>query len=77
MNANLIQHSTAMPFKQAQQDCASIGRRLCTPAELRSYTGLIENCCSTGCGYDFLTVWEKEKDPTQNPAQGKYYILCG
>ena len=41
-------------FDQAQEKCAAIGRRLCTPAELND-----NRCCGTGCEFDVELTWQK------------------
>ena len=41
-------------FDEAQEKCAAIGRRLCTPDELKDNL-----CCYTGCGFDAELTWQK------------------
>ena len=42
---------------QAQEKCAAIGRRLCTPAELND-----NRCCGTGCMFDLELTWQKRNE---------------
>ena len=42
-------------FDQAEEKCASIGMRLCTPNELENNL-----CCKTGCEFDGVLVWQKD-----------------
>ena len=41
-------------FDQAQEKCASIGKRICTPMELVS-----DLCCSKGCNFDGKLNWQE------------------
>ena len=40
-------------FDQAQEKCASNGKRLCTPMELAN-----GQCCSKGCSFDEKLNWQ-------------------
>ena len=42
-------------FDQAEEKCASIGMRLCTPNELENNL-----CCTTGCGFDYKLIWQRD-----------------
>ena len=41
-------------FEKAQEKCASIGKRLCSPKELAS-----DLCCGLGCHFDAKLNWQK------------------
>ena len=42
---------------QAEEECAKIQRRLCTPDELNG-----NKCCRSGCGFDLELTWQKKDD---------------
>ena len=51
----------AKTYQEAAEICSSKGLRLCFPDELNK-------CCSTGCKFDFSTVWVATKAPGNNPS---------
>ena len=55
----------AKTYQEAAEICSSKGLRLCFPDELNK-------CCSTGCKFDFSTVWVATKAPGNNPS---YFIM--
>lgn len=46
---------TAASWSEAARECALIGKRLCTRAELSS-----SRCCRSGCGMDTQLVWSSD-----------------
>ena len=50
-------------FFEAEKKCATIGRRLCTAAELAK-----NKCCGTGCGFDDKLTWHTDSAKTTAPS---------